>query len=579
MRVLPAIPIQWTLAPRGECPLLGRRGADEHVSMSPGQDVSVSQKDVRDYARILWRRKWIIVLAVVIAVGASVAEFRLQQRQYTANAEVLTEAPNAGSTVDPTVMATEIGILQSNAVRAIVAKHIGDPGTISAGQVQTSAILEVSSTSTSPTVATRQANAWAKAYVTYRRSLNQTQALGSTTVIQQQIQSLQQQVNFYNGLIGANTASDSADIAQRNALLGQQLALQNQLQQAQQAAANGTVLPTLVTAATVPSTPEGSGVVRAGLLGLGAGLLLGILLAFLFEYLDDSITTRDELEAALPGQVVIGSIPELARRRHGVTDVVALGNAKSASVEAYRTVRTTLQFAGMDGEGNVIQVVSPTRGEGATTTAANLAVLIARSGRQVVLVDADLRRPRLHELFGVADRVGLTSLLIGDATIADALQPVPELESLSVLPFGPRPPSPSELLTSPRFGEVIDILRDFGVTVVIDSPPLLEASDGVVVAAASNAAVLVTSARTGKGSRLRRALALLDRAGAPYVGVVLNRAGKDGAGIEIAHRAPKDQRRKTGYVASNDRDQSPPRTEEAPLLRDRAGAAGVDSTP
>ena len=276
---------------------------------------------------------------------------------------------------------------------------------------------------------------------------------------------------------------------------------------------------------------------RTVLIGLGAGLLLGVLLAFLFEYLDDSITTREDLEAELSGQVVvIGAIPEFARRRNDVAGVVARGDVRSSAVEAYRTVRTTLQFVGMDGEGNVVQVAAPTRGEGATTTAANLAVLMARAGRRVVLVDADLRHPRLHEQFGVANRIGLTSLLIGDAATVEALQPVPELESLVVMPVGPLPPNPSELLTSPRFGEVIGRLRDSGVTVVIDSPPVLEASDGMVVAAASNATVLVTSVRTGSRRRLRRALALLDRAGTPYVGVVLNRAGKEGVVIETARR-------------------------------------------
>ena len=130
---------------------------------------------------------------------------------------------------------------------------------------------------------------------------------------------------------------------------------------------------------------------RAGLIGLGLGLLLGALLAFLFEYLDDSIATREDLESVLPERVVvIGAIPELTGRRNEGAGVVALGNVRSASVEAYRTVRTTLQFVGVDGDGSVVQVAAPTRGEGSTTTAANLAVLMARAGRRVVLVDADL---------------------------------------------------------------------------------------------------------------------------------------------------------------------------------------------
>jgi len=557
-------------------PIVGYGVAEEHVQVSAGDDVVVRQKDARDYARILWRRKWYIVLAVVIAIGGLVGQRRLHQRQYQATAAVLTQASGP---VDQTVMATEISILQSNAVAAIVAKHLDDPGTVSAGQAGQSAIVEVSATSTSPTLAARQANAWAAGYVAYRRSLNQNQALGSNAEIQRQIESLQQQITSLNTQIafgGPSSNAEATNIALRNALLGQQVSLQSQLEQAQQAAAADTVLPTVVTPATVPSKPVGTSVARTVLTGLGAGLLIGVLLAFLFEYFDDSITTREDLEAELSGEVVvIGAIPEFARRRNDVAGVVARGDVRSSAVEAYRTVRTTLQFVGMDGEGNVVQVAAPTRGEGATTTAANLAVLMARAGRRVVLVDADLRHPRLHEQFGVADRIGLTSLLIGDASTVEALQPVPELESLVVMPVGPLPPNPSELLTSPRFGEVIGRLRDSGVTVVINSPPVLEASDGMVVAAASNATVLVTSVRTGSRRRLRRALALLDRAGTPYVGVVLNRSGKEGVVVETPRRKSKDQRR-TGWLASDDLDPAHP-TGDADLLHENgAGRIGVD---
>ena len=231
------------------------------------------------------------MLAVVIAIGGLVGERRLHQRQYQATAAVLTQASGA---VDPTVIATEISILESNAVEAIVAKHLDDPGTVSASQAGQSGIVEVSATSTSPTLAARQANAWAAGYVAYRRSLNQNQALGSNAEIQRQIQSLQQQITSLNAQIafgGASSNAEATNVALRNALLGQQVALQSQLQQAQQAAAADTVLPTVVTPATVPSKPVGTSVARTVLAGLGAGLLLGVLLAFLFEYFDDSITT------------------------------------------------------------------------------------------------------------------------------------------------------------------------------------------------------------------------------------------------------------------------------------------------
>ena len=556
-------------------PIVGFGLADEHVPVSAGEDVIVRQKDVRDYARILWRRKWYVVLAVVVAVGGLVGELRIHSRQYQASAAVLTQAPGSGA-VDQTVIATEIGILESDAVAAIVAKHIGDPGTISASQAGVSSIIEVTATSSSPTLAARQANAWAAGYVAYRQSLAQNQALGPTAEIQSQIQSLQQQITSLNASIasgGPTNDAEASNVALRNALLGQQVALQSQVQQAQQAAAAATLVPTVVTPATVPSHPVGTNLVRTVLTGLGLGLLIGVLLAFLFEYLDDSITSRQDLESELSGEVVvIGAIPELARRRNDVAGVVARGDVRSSAVEAYRTVRTTLQFIGVDAEGNVVQVAAPTRNEGATTTAANLAVLMARAGRRVVLVDADLRHPRLHERFGVANRIGLASLLIGEAATVEALQPVPDLESLVVMPVGPLPPNPSELLASPRFGEVISRLRDSGVTVVIDSPPVLEASDGMVVAGASDATVLVTSVRTGSRRRLRRALALLERAGTSYVGVVLNRAGKEGVVVETARREPKDKRR-TGPSASKDVDRVYP-TGDADQLHVHENGAG-----
>ena len=195
-------------------PIVGLRAADEHVRVSPGQDVAVGQKDLRDYARILWRRKWYIVLAVVICIGGVVGELRLHQPQYQATAEVLTQAPTSG-TVDPTVIATESASSRATPYATMVAKHISDPGTISASQVQPGAIIQISATSPSPTMAARQANAWAAAYVTYRRSLAQNQALGSTAVIQQQIESLQKQIAALNYQIALEGPLSSCSCHQR----------------------------------------------------------------------------------------------------------------------------------------------------------------------------------------------------------------------------------------------------------------------------------------------------------------------------------------------------------------------------
>jgi capsular exopolysaccharide synthesis family protein len=272
------------------------------------------------------------------------------------------------------------------------------------------------------------------------------------------------------------------------------------------------------------------------ILGGAAGLLVGILLAFLFEYLDDSIRATEHVQEELAEQLVmLGAVPEFPRRADASPLAVAgLRERTSALIEPYRAIRTALHFVGADGPGSLIEVIAPTTGEGATTTAANLAVLLARAGRAVALVDANLRSPGVHSLFGLDNRIGLTSIMIGDVELHDAVCTVQGPDKLVVLPAGPEPPNPSELIASPRFAAVLQSLCDDGATVVVDCPPLLSASDGLVVGASARAVVLVTSARTGSRKRVRRAVALLRQANAPLVGVVLNRAGKHAVGYETS---------------------------------------------
>jgi capsular exopolysaccharide synthesis family protein len=473
-------------------------------------------------------------MAVIIAVGSAVALAKERHHQYQATAQVLTQPPASGA-VDPTEMATEIGILQSQSVASAVDKKLGTLGNIDASQAGQSAIINVTATSASPSFAANVANAWANAYVAYRQLLAKNQILASTAVITQQLNAAEQALSAVDAelVLPKSTELQSQLLQQQSVLIGQEAGLQGQLQQAQAQAASTTVTPVVLTPAVVPTTPTGSSLSRAGLLGLGIGLLVGVLLALLFEYLDDSILTRDQLEDELGADVrVFGTVPEYRCRRHfGSSQVITIGDTSSTVAEAYRGVRTALHFAGADTPGSVIEVIAPTAGEGATTTASNLAVLIARAGCWAVLVDANLRHPRLHELFEADNTVGLTSVLHGAAQLAEATRAVPGLERVSILPAGPIVPNASELVASPRMAAVVQALRDGGATVIIDCPPLLASSDGVVIAGTANAVLLVTSARGGTRRRIRRAIDQLRQTSAPLVGVILNRAGK-GSGIE-----------------------------------------------
>jgi capsular exopolysaccharide synthesis family protein len=212
----------------------------------------------------------------------------------------------------------------------------------------------------------------------------------------------------------------------------------------------------------------------------------------------------------------------------------AYGRPGSAEAEAYRGVRTALYF-GIGGDGcKVVQITSPDEGDGKTLLAANLAVTIAGSGKRVVLVDADLRRPCLHRLFGLPAESGLASVLAGEAEIPGAVRPS-GVPGLWVLPCGPRPPNPAELLTSPRLPELLASLRERFDFVLLDTSALLAVSDPGAVAPRADGVLLVV--RVGKNNRpqAERAREMLSALQATVAGVVVNGVGRRG-GYGYEHR-------------------------------------------
>jgi capsular exopolysaccharide synthesis family protein len=198
----------------------------------------------------------------------------------------------------------------------------------------------------------------------------------------------------------------------------------------------------------------------------------------------------------------------------------------SVPAEAYRSLRTSIQFLGLDRSIKTIQFTSPSAGEGKTTTLANVAVSIAQAGHRVVVVCCDLRRPRLHQYFDMSNQIGFTSVLLGEATLREALQPVPGLEGLQVLASGQIPPNPSELLSSDRTAELLASLAEYADIVLIDSPPVLPVTDAAVLAGRVDAVVVVAAAGRTTQTQVSRALEVLGRIDAPIAGLVLNRASE-----------------------------------------------------
>lgn len=274
--------------------------------------------------------------------------------------------------------------------------------------------------------------------------------------------------------------------------------------------------------ALTPTSPIGPMPLRNGILAGVLGLLLAAGLVWLLEYLDDTIKTPETLELS-SGLATLGAV-----MRHHSDDLVeaqVLTSTKrhSPAAESYRIIRTNLEYASVDHELRSILVTSASAGEGKTTTTVNLAAILAQAGRKVVVVDADLRRPTLHKVFDVKTQAGLSSLLLNPETNPQDYLHATSVPGLSVLPSGPIPPNPAELLASPRLLSVLGRLGEIADTIVIDSSPVLMVADPVILASRVDGTVVVVDSSKTRGEILGQATEQLAKSGTLLLGAVLNK--------------------------------------------------------
>jgi capsular exopolysaccharide synthesis family protein len=229
------------------------------------------------------------------------------------------------------------------------------------------------------------------------------------------------------------------------------------------------------------------------------------------------------------GKKVVAGSPSANGKRHGEIDerVVCHYRPKSREAEAIRGLRTALCFSTCRGGQKVIQVASPNMGDGKTTISSNLAVSLAQSGKKVLLVDADMRRPMLATIFGIeSSAVGLSCVIVGGVKWTDAIRDV-GIANLSILPAGATPPNPAELLLSPGFEQFLAAVREQYDYVLIDSPPVLAVSDATVIAARTDGVVLTIRVTTNAAPSALQAKRMLDSVDAKTLGIIVNGFQKD----------------------------------------------------
>ena len=499
-----------------------------------------AHSDLNEYVRVLRRRKWIMVMSVLLVTGSALGVSALQTPIYEGTAEVLLQP---GSTSElllfqdeqrARVVETEIRVLKSKPVRDAVSEQLSiPPPPVSAKVIPETEAFLVSARHVDPVVAADIANGYANAYIEYRRSQAVEDLVAAGAGLQTQIGALQEQIDGLAAEISSASeegrgSAEQNLASQRDALVAQQALLKQSLDKLQVSTSLITGGAQLVNPAVPTDDPVEPRLLRNSILGVGLGLLLGISLALILDRLDDTIKSKDDLGRAAPRIPVIGLIPMVSGwRRKGDARLISRSSPNSPAAEAYRSLRTSISFLGVDRNVRVLQITSPSASEGKSTTVANLALALARSGKRVIILSSDLRRPRVHEFFELSNEIGFTTVLIGEASVSEVLQEVPGEDNLAVLASGPVPSNPSELLSSNRTVEVLTVLQSRADIVLIDSAPVLPVTDSAVLASHGYPTLLIASAGTTTRKRMARAIELLNQVNGVIVGAVLNEVGQD----------------------------------------------------
>lgn len=477
---------------------------------------------LRSYLTMVRRRRWWIAGAALLGLAAGIGLSFLGPKEYSATAQLLVQ-PSAASlafggsadTVTPTVVQTDVELVTSAPVRRAVSRLVGAEPLVAVSEVAQTNVIEVTAVSQVPARAAQIANAYARAFVSYQQTAALDSLAQAQAQLRKQIRALDQQVRALK--------RQRANLDQLTARLDEAAVERQQLAQMQvEGAVANTGGVEFITPAQPPAAPSSPRPGQDVLLGLAAGLVVGLAVALTLESLDDTVASKEVAER-LSGSPVLAMVPAVASWKRRDRPVLAsVSDPLSPAAEAYRSLRTSLQFARQGRELRTLLVTSPAAAEGKTSTIANLGVMFAQAGERVVLASCDLRRPRLGEFFGLDEGVGLTSVLGEGTPLQAAIQQVAGVEGLWLLGSGRIPQNPAELLSGAEAGLLFGWLREQFDLVLIDSPPVLPVTDAAVLSRQADAVLIVVAAGQTKRVEIQRAAERVRQGAAAMLGVVMN---------------------------------------------------------
>lgn len=504
--------------------------------------------ELRQYWAILWRWKWLVLLGTILAGGTAYAASYLQIPVYRASTTLLINEAQSGRTADYTSlltserlaqtyaqMLTKRPVLEETAERLSMDRAGVEMGSIEVEPVLNTQLITVSVEHPSPEWAAAIANTLVQVFAAQNEAMQESRFSASKGNLRQELNRLQAQIEGLESDIDdmgePSTESSRSELARLQTNLSQYrqsfaylLQSYESLRLAEAQSLSNVIQLEL---AIPPRTPVRPRTITNTALAAIVGASLAVGAIFLIEYLDDTIKSPEDASRSLE-LPIIGFIARMEEETEG--DPLLVKYPRSPIAEAFRSLRTSIEFASVDHPVRTLLVTSPGPEEGKSTVATNLAIAIAQGGKKVLLFDTDLRRPRIHRMLGIPNRYGLSDLFVKTPLELDGFVRSWRMDNLAVVTSGGLPPNPAELLGSQRMGQIVELVSKRADMVIMDTPPVGVVTDAAVLAAKADAVLLVIEPKRTPMGAAMHAVQQLQRADANVIGIVFNNVSLRGSG-------------------------------------------------
>ncbi|MBC7229615.1 MAG: polysaccharide biosynthesis tyrosine autokinase [Actinobacteria bacterium] len=514
--------------------------------------------ELRDYLNVLLHRRWIIAGTVAAIIALALIFTFIQPPVYQSKVEILSEVSSASESVlgsfftsalfDPDrYIQTQTEIIKTdNMAQAVESalkvkyeenlklREAGEDvyipeniptarelaAMVGVEQVQRTNIFDIVITCGDPLLSRDVAQAYAEEYIASRQlaairqiSEARREVWNRIQEVEEEIRQAAEEAKKYSGNVPAELQNEAARAVNLWVSLYEKYITLRIAESLEQRGLE-------IVQRAKPGVKTGPRPTRNGILALFLGLILGVGLAFLVDYLDDTLRTREDFERYYDTSI-IGEIPHLPLEELPRNAIPYFESPQHPAMEGYRTLRTNLQFLDLEGDRKTLLFTSSGPEEGKSTVLINLGAAISEMGKRVLLVEADLRKPVLDRYFKVPPGRGISGVLAGMATLEEAVQPS-GYPNLYVLLAGVKPPNPAELVASEAMREIIERVSGFADFVLLDAPPVLAASDAMALATRVGGVVVVAGYGRADRQGAKRAVELLRKVNARVVGLVIN---------------------------------------------------------